>query len=94
MSWCLFGIYRVDFDQRAIIGPGTKFHGAVLQVEGKVEHDDLTVALVDGWRVPSNHPSVLQQHFGLVHDGKVTICTAGTKQAGAQAGVGVGVGER
>lgn len=70
--------YGIDDNQVAIIGPGTKLHAAVLQVEGEVQHDDLTVTLEDGRGVPRDHASVLQQHFRLVNDGKVTVSTVGT----------------
>lgn len=38
-----------------------------------MEDNNLTVALEDGWRVPNNLPSVLQQDFSFVFDGKVAI---------------------
>ena len=40
-----------------------------------MQHDDLAVALEDGGRVPCDHARVLQQHFGLVHDGEVAVST-------------------
>ena len=74
------GNYRIDDDQVSIVGPGSQLHAAVLKVKGEVQHDDLTVALEDGRWVPRDHPGVLQQHFGLVNDGKVTVSTAGTER--------------
>lgn len=47
-----------------------------------MQHNDFTVALEDGRWVPRDHPRVLQQHFGLMHDGKVTVSTAGTDKHG------------
>lgn len=41
-----------------------------------MEDNNLTVALEDGWRVPNNLPSVLQQDFSFVSDGKVAISAA------------------
>lgn len=41
-----------------------------------MEDNNLTVALEDGWRVPNNLPSVLQQDFSFVFDGKVAIGAA------------------
>lgn len=41
-----------------------------------MEDNNLTVALEDGWRVPNNLPSVLQQDFSFVDDGKVAIGAA------------------
>lgn len=38
--------------------------------------DDLTVAFEDGWRCPRDVASVVQEHFGELDNGKVTICTA------------------
>lgn len=69
--------YRIDDDQVSIIGPGAELHAAVLEVKWEVQHNDLTVALEDGGWVPCDHPSVLQKHFGLMNDGKVTVSTAG-----------------
>lgn len=70
--------YWVDNDKVAIIGPRSKFHAAVLQVEGKVKDHDLTVALKDCWRSPCYHTSVLQQDLCLMDNGKVSISTAET----------------
>lgn len=69
--------YGVHDDQVSVISPGPELHGAVLEVKGEVQHNDLTVTLKDGRWVPRDHSSVLQQHFGLMNDGKVTISTAG-----------------
>ena len=52
--------YWVDDHQGAVVGPGAQLHAAVLEVKGEVQHDDLTVALEDGWRVPRDHARVLQ----------------------------------
>lgn len=41
-----------------------------------MEDNNLTVTLKDGWRVPRYLPSVLQQDFGLMDDGKVPVSTA------------------
>lgn len=41
-----------------------------------MEDNNLTVTLKDGRRVPCDQPSVLQQDFGFVDDGKVAIGTA------------------
>lgn len=70
--------YGIDDDQVSIVGPGTQLHAAVLEVKGEMQHDDFTVALEDGRWVPCDHSCVLQQHFGLVNDGKVSVSTAGT----------------
>lgn len=67
--------YRVDGHDRAVIGPGAQLHAAVLLIKGKVGDDDLTVALEDGRRRPRDVAGVVQQHFGELDDGKVTICT-------------------
>ena len=67
--------HRVDDHQGAVVGPGAQLHAAVLQVEGEVQHDDLTVALEDGGWVPGDLPGVLQQNLGLVDDGKVPVST-------------------
>ena len=67
--------YWIDHDQVSIVGPGSHFHAAVLEVKREMQHDDFTVAFEDGGRVPRDHARVLQQHFGLVDDGKVTIGT-------------------
>lgn len=40
-----------------------------------MENDNLTVTLIDGWRVPCYHPSVFQQDFSFMDDGKITIST-------------------
>lgn len=69
--------YRVDDDQVAVISPGTQLHGAVLEVEGEMQHNDFTVAPENGRWVPCDHPGVLQQHFGLMNNGEVTISTVG-----------------
>lgn len=66
----------VDDHQQSIVGPGSQFHTAVLHVKWEMEDDDLAVALEDGWRVPDDLPSVLQQDFGFVDDGKVAIGAA------------------
>lgn len=42
-----------------------------------MQHDDFTVALEDGRWVPCDHSRVLQQHFGLMNNGKVTIGAVG-----------------
>lgn len=70
--------YWIDDNQGSIIGPGPQLHSAVLQVKGEMQHNDFTVALEDGRRVPCDLSCVLQQHFGLMNDGKVSISTAGT----------------
>lgn len=70
--------YGIDDDQVPIVGPGTQLHAAVLEVEGEMQHNNFTVAFEDGGWVPCDHPSVLQQHFGLMNNGKVTVGTAGT----------------
>lgn len=41
-----------------------------------MEDNNLTVTLKDGWRVPCYLPTVLQQDFGFMDDGEVTISTA------------------
>ena len=71
----------MDGDQQPVIRPGSQLHAAVLQVEGEVEHDDLTVALEDGGGVPGDHPRVLQQNFGLVDDGEVAVGAAEKEKA-------------
>lgn len=73
--------YRVDGHHGAIVGPGAQLHAAVLLVKGKVGDDDLTVAFEDGWGCPRDVARVVQEHFGELDDGKVTICTtvSGTK---------------
>lgn len=68
--------YWVDDNQQSIVGPGSQFHATVLQVKREMEDNNLTVALEDGWRVPNNLPSVLQQDFSFVDDGKVAIGAA------------------
>lgn len=73
--------YRIDFDQVPIIRPGAQLHAAVLEVEGEMQHNNFTVALKDSRRVPCDHSSVLQQHFGLMNNGKVSICTVGQTEA-------------
>lgn len=73
---CLSYTHRVDDDQQSIVCPGSQFHATVLQVEWEMEDNNLTVALKDGWRVPCYHPSVLQQAFSFMDDGKVTVSTA------------------
>lgn len=45
-----------------------------------MQHNDFTVALEDSRRVPCDHSCVLQQHFGLMNDGKVTVGTEGTNK--------------
>ena len=67
--------YRVDDHHGAIIGPGAQLHAAVLFVKGKVGDDDLAVAFKDGRRCPCDVASVVQEHFGELDNGKVTICT-------------------
>lgn len=67
--------YRIDDDKISIKCPCSEFHAAVLQVEGEVKHNDLAVALKDGWRVPGDHSCIFEQNFGLMHDGKVTVST-------------------
>lgn len=43
--------------------------------------DDLAVALKDGGRRPRDVASVVQEHFGELDDGKVTVrTTVGTKE--------------
>ena len=37
--------------------------------------DDLTVAFKDGRRCPRDVASVVQEHFGELDNGKVTVCT-------------------
>lgn len=76
-------IYRVDDDQVSIVGPGAQLHTAVLEVKGEMQHNDFTVALEDGRWVPRDLSRVLQQHFGLVNDGKVSVSTAGTEKTQA-----------
>lgn len=66
----------VDDDQQSIIGPCSQFHATVLQVEREMEDNNLTVTFKDGRRVPCYHPGVLQQDFGFMDDGEVTISTA------------------
>lgn len=68
--------HRVDGHHRAIIGPGAQLHATVLFIKGKVGDDDLTVAFKDSRRCPRDVASVVQEHFGELDDGKVTICTA------------------
>lgn len=70
--------YRIDDDQVSIVGPGAQLHAAVLEVKGEMQHNNFTVALEDGRWVPRDHSCVLQQHFGLMNDGKVTVSTVGT----------------
>lgn len=41
-----------------------------------MEDSDLAVALEDGWRVPDDRPSMIQQDFGFVDDGKVAVGAA------------------
>lgn len=53
-----------------------------------MEDNDLTVTLKDGRRVPCYHPSVLQQDFGLMDDGKVTVSTADERTEDRQRKVG------
>ena len=67
--------YRVDGHHGAIIGPRAQLHAAVLFIKGKVGDDDLTVAFKDGGRCPRDVASVVQEHFGKLDNGKVTICT-------------------
>lgn len=84
-KWSVWN-YWIDDNQVSIIGPGTQLHTAVLKVKGEMQHNDFTVALEDCRWVPCDHPSVLQQHFGLMNDGKVAISTVGTdKQEAASA---------
>lgn len=45
-----------------------------------MQHNDFTVALEDSRRVPCDHSRVLQQHFGLMNDGKVTVGAEGTNK--------------
>lgn len=73
--------YRIDNDQVSIVGPGSQLHGAVLEVKGEMQHNDFTVAFEDGGRVPRDHARVLQQHFGLVDDGEVTVGTVDSRGA-------------
>lgn len=70
--------YRIDDNQVSIVGPGAQLHTAVLEVKGEMQHNNFTVALEDGGWVPRDHSCVLQQNFGLVNDGKVTVSTVGT----------------
>lgn len=72
--------YRIDDDQVSVVCPGTQLHTAVLEVKGEMQHNNFTVALEDGRWVPRDHPRVLQQYFGLMNDGKVTVSTAGTEK--------------
>lgn len=76
---CVCYSYWVDDDKVAIIGPRSKFHAAVLQVEGEVKDDDLTVALKDCGGSPCYHTRVLQQDLRLMDDGKVSISAAHTQ---------------
>ena len=41
-----------------------------------MEDDDLAVTLEDGRRVPGDHAGVLQQDFGFMDDGEVTVSAA------------------
>lgn len=70
-SW--YVTHRIDDDQQPIICPRPQFHATVLQVKWEMEHDNLTVTLKDGWRVPCDRPIALQQDFSFMDDGKVTI---------------------
>lgn len=70
------GTYRVNGHHRAVIGPGAQLHAAVLFIKGKVGDNDLTVAFEDGRRCPCDVARVVQEHFGELDNGKVTICTA------------------
>lgn len=69
--------YRIDDDQVSVVGPCAQLHAAVLEVKGEMQHDDFTVALEDGRWIPCDHSCVLQQHFGLMNNGKVTIGAVG-----------------
>lgn len=71
-----FRTHRVDDDQQSIIRPCSQLHAAVLHVEREVQHNDLTVTLKDGRRVPGDQPGVLQQDFSLMDDGKVAVSAA------------------
>lgn len=51
-----------------------------------MQHDDFTVAFEDGRRVPGDHARVLQQHFGLVDDGKVPIGTVDSEKRSINVG--------
>lgn len=73
--------YWIDNDQVSIVGPGSQLHSAVLEVKREVQHNDFTVAFEDGRRVPCDHARVLQQHFGLMDDGKVSIGTVDSDTA-------------
>lgn len=66
----------VDDNQQAIVGPRSQFHATVLHIKREMEDNNLTVALEDGWRVPDDLPSVLQQDFSFMDDGKVAIGAA------------------
>lgn len=68
--------YRVDGHHGAIVSPGAQLHAAVLLVKGKVGDDDLAVAFKDGWRSPRDVACVVQEHFGELDNGEVTVCTA------------------
>lgn len=72
----MYETHWVDDNQQAIVGPGSQFHATVLHVKREMEDNNLTVALEDGWRVPDDLPSVLQQDFSFVDDGKVAIGAA------------------
>lgn len=53
-------VYRVDDNQVTVVGPYAELHAAVLQVKREVNDNDLTVALKDGRRIPSDEPGVFQ----------------------------------
>lgn len=67
--------YRVDGHHGAIVGPCAQLHAAVLFIKWKVGDNDLTIAFKDGRRCPRDVASVVQEHFGELDNGKVTICT-------------------
>lgn len=53
-----------------------------------MQHNDFTVAFKDGGWVPRDHARVLQQHFGLVNDGKVAIGAADVEKHSINIGRG------
>lgn len=72
--------YWINDNEVSIVGPGSQLHAAVLEVKREMQHNDFTVAFEDGRWVPRDHARVLQQHLGLVDDGKVTIGTENSER--------------
>lgn len=59
-----------------IVGPGTKFHGAVLKIKGEECHIDGAGRFIVGRRGPGDS-AVISHHCFCYCGLKITICTTG-----------------